>query len=167
MPTTIDGSLKALQTNTEVLASLTQLYTEMLWAANQTIGHRLAMMGRSGLNPNTAERREYWRMGSEKVDAAVQSSRGLWTNGGGTLDQWVLLNRYHVRLLTAIMATLTARSAMEWVDAQRRLGEITLRCGEMGFELTTISLNTWRQALGPYHSRVVANARRLEETTGK
>ncbi|MDX1656581.1 MAG: hypothetical protein R3310_15340, partial [Candidatus Competibacteraceae bacterium] len=57
--------------------ALTTTGTEMATAAAQTIGHRLNMLAKAGHNPNARERRELLRMGSEKLEAALASSRAM------------------------------------------------------------------------------------------
>lgn len=46
---------------------------EMLLASSQVIGLRMGRMAQAGAKPNARDRREFTRMGSEKVQAAAQS----------------------------------------------------------------------------------------------
>jgi hypothetical protein len=46
---------------------------EMLMASGQVIGHRVTRMATAGTKPSARDRREFNRMGSEKLQAAAQS----------------------------------------------------------------------------------------------
>jgi hypothetical protein len=46
---------------------------EMLLASGQVIGMRVNRMSRAGARPSARDRREFTRMGSEKLEAATQS----------------------------------------------------------------------------------------------
>lgn len=65
---------------------------EMLLASGQVIGMRVGRMALAGPNPSTRDRKEFTRMGAEKLDAAARSGMGMAVHMQKTWwDMWAQL----------------------------------------------------------------------------
>jgi len=135
---------------------------EMLVASAQVIGHRTQRIATAGHSPSQRDRREFTRMGIEKVEAASES---VWAMG---------------RHLTTLNAELGTRAWKDWMAAgnawmslaaSRSVPQAIARQGKL---LRTVSASTasastlsgaaarmTKQGLAPIHSRATANAKRL------
>jgi hypothetical protein len=58
---------------------------EMLLASSHVIGVRTARMAQAGTSPNARDRREFTRMGTEKVQAAQRSALAMATQMQGAM----------------------------------------------------------------------------------
>lgn len=101
-------------------------------AAPMVVAHRLQRMAASGLNPNARDRREFTRMGAEKVAAFWES----WAAMG-----WAAVQAQQQMWLAAFSAPWRS------VATPSRLAADTMRIASRG--------------LAPVHRRAVANAKRL------
>lgn len=134
---------------------------ELALAATQTVGHRLNMLAGAGDNPTARERREFFRMGSEKVEAALDSSRAVSVNWNVLNRQLTLLAEAQGQLLAAAAGLAGARTFRELTTAQRRYWEAWAKSGETGLALWLTGMEVARQGLLPIHAKATANARRL------
>jgi len=118
---------------------------ELAWAAPQVVAHRLSRMATAGTNPSALDRREFARMGHEKVLAFYQSGMALWA------QMWRLQMQWSQSLLT--MGWATALGARPRGLSSRAAGDAAARLLAAG--------------LAPLHVTAVANARRLNARSGR
>ena len=109
---------------------------EMMLASAAVIHHRTQRMARAGLVPNSRDRREFTRMGTEKMDAARESMQAMMLH------------------LQAEAFVQQQRALVQWMRGAPLLG---LPSDTM---LGSIAALT-RKGLHPVHARAVSNAKRL------
>lgn len=136
---------------------------EMGMAAAQTIGYRTAMMAAALGNPIDLANPEFVRMGSEKVEAAVESVHALAKGVGEFVQAWTTLmgGQFH-----ATMTTLTGlgqcRTPSDFFVLQHRSVQESVEASlHAGFYLMESVSNLTSAGLAPVHRTVRANARRL------
>jgi len=112
---------------------------ELAVAVPQVMAHRLSRMALAGASPSARDRREFGRMGSEKV-AAFQES-------------WLAMFMHAALAQQRLALGWWRMLAWPWSGGHDLLGE----AGRAGHA-------TLHQGLLPVHRRAVANARRLAKT---
>ena len=112
---------------------------ELAWAAPQVVMHRLTRMASAGAQPSARDRREFARMGHEKVLAFYQSGMAFWA-----------------QMLRLQMQWSQSLLAMGWAMAfgARPRGPSSRVAGDAATRLLAAGL-------APLHVTAVANARRL------
>ncbi len=146
-----------------VWATLAWKTGEMLLASAQVIGHRTQRIARAGLLPNARDRREFTRMGSEKVDAAQASLQAM-------SMRMVTINQELAGL--AVQQLLQGVGSIALLMATPGLAFSGSHQTRLWREATTNSLDTLSHLSGafahlahhglrPIHSRATSNARRL------
>jgi len=136
---------------------------EMLLASAQVIGHRTQRIARAGPLPNARDRREFTRMGSEKVDAAQASMQAMSMRmvtlnqelAGLALQQLL----QGVGSVTLLMAT--PGLAFSGSHQTRLWREAMTNSLDTVSHLTAASARLAHHGLRPIHARVTSNARRL------
>jgi hypothetical protein len=143
------------------LLALTTTTAEMMLASGQVIGHRTERMLKPG--PKTADdQREFELMGSEKIEAAVDSSSSM-------MSLWMtMLNDMAGQMMSAQQNVATAMSSLA---SSRTAGEAVERQMNLTNTVTGLSMSPARFAgdamklvgrgLAPFHSTALANAKRL------
>jgi hypothetical protein len=118
---------------------------ELAWAAPQVVMHRLSRMGQAGSRPSSHDRREFARMGHEKVLAFYQSGVAFWTQMLRLQLQWSqsLLAMGWAMAFGAPPGRVTSRAA----------GDAAARLMSAG--------------LAPLHIAAVANAKRLNARSSR
>lgn len=141
---------------------------EMGVAAAQTIGYRTAMMAAAMGNPVDLANPEFVRMGSEKVEAAVEAVHAVAKGMEELYHAWVALSTGQSQAALAMLGglgtvrtpadllMLQSRSVTEAMDAGIHA---SLRFVEAASALTTAGLN-------PAYRKVRANAKRLARQHG-
>lgn len=118
--------------------SLPTLATEVAYAAPQVIAHRLTRMALAGANPSARDQREFYRMGTEKVEAFYESWNAM-------LLQTLEINQ---RLLFSFWfpwaAPASSNSPVE--------------------QLEQAATQILTSGIKPVHKRAVSNAKRLNKT---
>lgn len=135
---------------------------EMLLASAQVIAHRTGRMALAGPLPSARDRREFALMGSEKVEAAMQSALAM--GGSSTtvglqagLRVWAGLQA----VAQASLAVAASRTPQQAAERQAALaGAIGSAAGAMT-ELGSAGVRIASGGLRPIHARATANARRL------
>jgi hypothetical protein len=133
-----------------------------------TLAYRLPMLWQAFANPNAAEAPELQRMVTEKLEAADHSARAVRRGSAATTS---LLQQHAARQIRAAGRVQRALAARDPAAALQRLwqqgfltaellADLTARVGELG-------ALTVRNALGPVHRRVTANAKRLSARAPK
>jgi hypothetical protein len=112
---------------------------ELGFAAPQVVAHRVARMMTGGFHPTARDRREYRRMGAEKVTAFMES--------------WNAMALEALRV-NAEMTAIFMRSV--WVSP--------LAYKRAATRMHSAALGVLDKGLDPVHRRAVANARRLAAT---
>ncbi len=116
---------------------LTKQALDLSLAVPQVVAHRVGRMAAAGATPNARDRKEFHRMGAEKVAAFCES--------------WAAMG----------MAAMQAQQSM-W----RGVMFAPLSAGRLPTD-TTLANQTLRilsQGLAPVHRRAVGNAKRLKRT---
>lgn len=111
-------------------------------AAPQVVAHRLARLATAGHNPSARDRREFQRMGAEKVSAFWESWQAM------AMQQWRLQQ-------AACWTAARAWGAMWW--GVRPVAAAPFSLAKMQAD----ALSVMAQGLSPVRRRAVANARRL------
>ncbi|SKA69278.1 hypothetical protein SAMN02745130_00423 [Thiothrix eikelboomii] len=118
--------------------SLPTLASEVAYAAPQVIAHRLTRMALAGANPSAKDQREFYRMGTEKVEAFYESWNAM-------LLQTLEINQ---RLWFSFWFPWAAPvSSKNPVDQLEQAATQILTSG-----------------IKPVHKRAVSNAKRLNKT---
>lgn len=120
--------------------ALTAQATELAFAAPQVVMHRLTQMARAGAQPSARDRREFHRMGAEKVAAFNESWLAMGQQAWRAQQQMAMAFWQSVWMP---WAGVRAPSATQWQNA---------------------ALGVLGQGLKPVHRRAVANAKRLGGT---
>lgn len=133
-------------TSQRALRSLTTQSAQLAVAVPQVVAHRLTRMALAGAHPNSRDRREFARMGTEKL-TAFQAS---WQAMG--LQLW---------LAQQALAQAWWRSMwMPWASAS----SVAAAPGALWGQWQAQGWRTLHKGLAPVHRTAVANARRLGRT---
>lgn len=143
-------------------AALAARNLEMLGASASVINHRLTRLAFAGPNPSARDRREFHRMGQEKLEAAAESwtAMTLRTMSSGpqigmqVFQYWLRTMQSYAGLAARPPATYAAAHTA-WLGAAMQ-GSSTLARQNMD-ALATLA----QHGLKPVHRRATANARRL------
>ena len=135
---------------------------EMSMASAQVIAHRTARIASAGPWPDARDRREFARMGSEKVEAAAASGQAMAAHlatmnldfGARAWRDWSAAN-------TALWSLATSRNAGQFAVRQAALARIVARSTAAASSLSATSAGVAHRGLAPIHARATANARRL------
>lgn len=153
---------RSAEVGAELTATAT-VFTEMAFAAQQTIAMRLTRLAGAVTDPAALADPEFRRMGWEKLEAAAAAgtalAEGMRVVGEGLWD-WSA--RQTAATEEATIRLMFARHPGEVAVAQNRYAEATLNAAETA--AARLALATSRLAglgLGPYHKAASANARRL------
>lgn len=117
---------------------------ELAIAAPQVIALRTARMLAAGTHPHARDRREFMRMGTEKVQVFWESMRAISEQMYKTNQEWTFLA---MRQWSAAWMSPWSLRGLGSSATQKRLQNSTLKMIEKG--------------LTPVHKRAAANARRL------
>ena len=117
---------------------------EMFLASGQVIAQRTQRMALAGPTPNARDRREFARMGSEKVDAARASATAM--------SQQLMTMPWNL-VLPWWQGVVTARTPAQALEAGTRG---MTQASKAGARLAS-------RGLAPVHARATANARRLSK----
>jgi hypothetical protein len=135
---------------------------EMLVASAQVIGHRTHRMAAAGHSPNLRDRREFARMGLEKVEAAGES---WWAMGQqmAAMNWQVAIRAWQdlVAAGTAWMAFGSSRTLPQLMQRQLELGRTLTQSAHSTARLTDATARVVGKGLQPIHARATANAKRL------
>jgi hypothetical protein len=141
---------------------LANSYAEMAAAATEVIGRRTYRMASSGPNPSARDRREFARMGQEKVDAAAQSAVAVGSELWRMNQHWA--TQAWVAMLTAstdMLSLAGSRTSAQALARQRKLARTLLRAAPTASRLSSATASLTGTALKPVHSRATRNAIRL------
>jgi len=136
--------------------------SEMLIASAQVVGHRTHRMARAGHSPGARDRREFTRMGLEKVEAAGES---FWAMGQQLASMnWQLAMRAWQDVLAAGMAWMafgSTRTLPQLMQRQLALAHAIPPAVRSAQHLSDTAARLVGKGLKPIHARATANAKRL------
>ena len=134
---------------------------EMMMASTQVIAHRTRRIALSGATPNARDRREFARMGEEKVEAGAKSAKAIAAHMltmSWPWNAWAL--NHGLRNSAALLSLASSRTPGEFIARQlalaRSLGQSTPSAADF-----SKSARLAHRALQPIHAKAVANAKRL------
>jgi hypothetical protein len=117
--------------------------SELALAVPQVVAHRVARMVTSGPNPNARDRREFHRMGAEKVAAFGESWNAM------ALQMF----RTNQELALSLMRSWGSPRLSGWPSLAPSMQQVQ-----------SAALSVLSQGIAPVHRRAVANAKRLGRT---
>ena len=119
--------------------------TEFALAVPQVVSHRLTRMASAGMSPNARDRREFLRMGTEKVAAFAESWNAM------TMEALRIQQRASILWWRAFW--------MPWLHGDpNRYASSSMRNAQR---------RIFGKGMAPIQRRAVANARRLARTTAR
>lgn len=119
--------------------SLPTLATEVAYAAPQVIAHRLTRMVFAGVNPSVRDQREFYRMGTEKVEAFYES--------------------WNAMMLQTLQINQSIFFSMWFPWAAQSSSKSPVE------QLEQAATQILTSAIKPVHKRAVSNAKRLNKTS--
>jgi len=138
---------------------------EMLVASAQVIGHRTHRMAAAGHSPGLRDRREFTRMGLEKIEAAGES---WWAMGQHMMEANLQLAvrawQDWVAASTAWIAFAGSRTLPQMMQSQLQLGRTLSQSAHSATRLSEATARLAHKGLKPIHSRATANAKRLRRS---
>jgi hypothetical protein len=141
---------------------------EMLVASAQVIGHRTSRMATAGHSPSLRDRREFARMGIEKVEAANESA---WAMGRHltTLNAQLGARAWKdlMEAGNAWMSLAASSNVPQAVERQVKLMRTVSKSAASASTLSNAAARMTRHGLAPIHSRATANAKRLSRVKTK
>ena len=124
--------------------------SELMAAAPQVVEHRLARMATSGHRPSAQDRREFHRMGAEKLAAFGEAWQAM---------AWQVLKSNQHLALSMMRAW--------WPLLDPRVVSKAAALDQAAQAWQAATLDVLGQGLRPVHRRAVANARRLGRTRAR
>lgn len=120
--------------------------SEIALAVPQVVAHRMARMAASGANLTARDRREFQRMGAEKITAFGESWNAM---------AWQML-RANQALTLSLMRAWQNPGFGDWPMFARFTPQVQ-----------SAALGVLSQGMAPVHRRAVANAKRLGKAKGR
>ena len=143
-------------------SDLTAKTLETMLASAQVIGHRAGRMALAGPAPSARDRREFARMGQEKVEAGALSAQAMAAHMITMSPPWAALAfRHFLRSSAAFMALAGSRTPGQLIERQAALARAL---GQSALGMADVSKSAIRLAhrgLKPIHRKATANAKRL------
>jgi hypothetical protein len=135
---------------------------EMMLASAQVIHHRTGRMAAAGPDPSARDRREFARMGQEKIEAAAESARAMATQAM-TIDPRLGVRAASQMMTTAaaLMSLAASRTAGQAMARQLALVRAMTQSAPTAVQMSVCAARIARRGLAPVHSRATANAKRL------
>lgn len=133
---------------------------EMLVASAAVIQHRSARIAAAGPAPGARDRREFTRMGQEKLEAAAESMQAMWLRAISANMQ--LAGWMTQQMLASSTRTLglAMTPALLWTPGAAIAHALPTQRAWVK-QLSGIGAGVAQQGLRPVHARATANARRL------
>jgi hypothetical protein len=138
--------------------------TETSAASASVISHRTSRMAQAGLIPNARARKEFARMGSEKIAAGVLSAAALAKGAAPThMNNGVRTFARMLESTTALMALGASQNTRQFLARQAKFMQALSRLTMSAVDLSNSTARVASRGLKPIHSRAVANAKRLNK----
>jgi len=146
-------------------------WTELAWklgelsvASTQVIAQRTARIAAAGPTPNERDRREFSRMGQEKLDAAFESAHAMGAQLAAlNLRTGAAAYARIARSTSDFTALLASRNAGQFISRHAKLVRTMTRSATGSADLPALGIRLAARGLEPVHSRATANARRLRK----
>jgi hypothetical protein len=135
---------------------------EMSLASAQVIAYRSTRMAAAGPLPNSRDRREFSRMGHEKVEAATESALGIaaqLTTMSGMVGARAFGHMMSAN--AALMSLAASRTPGQFFVRHAKLANAVSRSTMTAYALSDSTARLAGRGLKPIHARATANARRL------
>jgi hypothetical protein len=123
---------------------------ELSAAAPQVVAHRVSRMAKAGAKPSQKDRREFTRMGSEKLVAFQQSWAAMWTQLGLAQAQ-------------AMKSLLLSPPTLHPQRAAKKMARLAAT-PQASSGPAAAWASVLEAGLRPVHRKAVANAKRLSRT---
>jgi hypothetical protein len=120
--------------------------SEMALAVPHVVAHRVARMATSGANPSARDRREFQRMGAEKIAAFGESWNAM---------AWQMLRANQALTLSLMRAWWNP-----WLGGRQSFARSAQ-------QVQSVALGVMSQGMEPVRRRAVANAKRLGKAKGR
>lgn len=124
--------------------------SELMLAAPQVVAHRLGRMAVAGHKPNARDRREFHRMGAEKLAAFGEAWQAM-----------------ALQMLKSNQQIAASMMRSWWPASAVRGGAKIAPLTQAAAAWQQAALDVLGQGMRPVHRRAVANARRLGRRTGR
>ena len=135
---------------------------EMMWASAQVIAHRTSRMAIAGHSPNARDRREFTRMGHEKLEAGAKSAQAMAAHVLTLGQPWgVVAYRDWLRNYAALVSFANSRTASQMIARQAALAQALGQSALGMANAATSATKLAHRGLRPIHAKAVANAKRL------
>jgi hypothetical protein len=135
---------------------------EMSVASASVIGHRTNQMAKLGQMPNARDRSEFARMGSEKIEASIESAAALGHRGTAThINHSARAFGLMLESTAALMSLYGSQNSSQFFARQARLTRTLTQLSGSAVDLSNSTARLATRGLAPIHSRAVANAKRL------
>ena len=135
---------------------------EMSVASASVIGHRTNRLAKAGATPDADDRSEFARMGSEKIEAGIESVAALGRRGTAThIDRSARTFGLTFQSTAALMSLYGSQNSSQFFARQARLMRTLTQLTGSAADLSSSTAKLATLGLAPVHSRAVANAKRL------
>jgi len=135
---------------------------EMLAASAQVITHRTSRMVSAGTSPNARDRKEFTRMGLEKVEAAGESAWAMAQQMSRTqMELGIKAWQDMAHAGVAWMSVAGSRSLPQALAKQSHLVKSVARSAQSAQRLSDATARVTSRGLKPVHRKATANAKRL------
>jgi hypothetical protein len=135
---------------------------EMSVASAAVVGHRTTQIANAGPVPCARDRSEFARMGSEKIEASIESAAALGRRGTAVhLNHSARTLGLVFESATALMSLYGSRNSGQFFARQARLTRTLAQLTGSAIDLSNSTARLATLGLAPIHSRAVANAKRL------
>jgi hypothetical protein len=137
--------------------------SELMLASASVIQHRTRRMAVSGLAPGEEDRREFTRMGQEKLIGFGASAAAI---NASMLDHHRLATKaiaYSLASGGAMLSLLNSRSAAEAFARQIKLARTMVQASSAAARLSGSAVRVSLQGLAPVSRIAKANAKRLRK----
>lgn len=136
--------------------------TEMLAASAQVITHRTGRMAKAGPSPSLRDRREFTKMGAEKVEAIGESAWAMAQQLSKTqADLGLRAWQDMMKAGTAWMSFAGSKTLPQVMARQSKLMQTMTQSAQSAGRVSDAAARVTKKGLKPVHSRAVANAKRL------
>lgn len=138
-------------------------YAEMLAASAVVIHHRTGRMAAAGTSPNARDRKEFTRMGQEKLDAAAESAQAMAQRmGSDNVDLGARMMQQMMHAGTGLLGMWMAPALFWSPQGQARARRAVFSgMAPLASLVSNAGVSVARHGLKPVHARATANARRL------
>ena len=137
---------------------------EMSVASAAVVGHRTHRIANAGPVPSVRDRGEFARMGSEKIEAGIESAAALGRRGTAAhINHSARTFGLMFESATALMSLYGSQSSSQFLARQARLTRTLTQLTGSAIDLSNSTAKLATLGLAPIHSRALANGKRLRK----